>query len=140
MTADNPPSPPGRTFEHLRRQRTVVLTSFRRDGSPVPTPVTLAVDPSDPTIAYMRTWSSAGKAKRIRNDPRVTIAPSTFRGRVLGPAVDATAKLLEGEPDAHARRLIVRKHPLLQGVLVPFGHHLRRNVTQHYVLRVQDSA
>ena len=122
------------TFEHLRDQYTVVLTTFKRDGTAVPTPVSIAVD-SDSTKGYVRTWSTAGKAKRIRHNPRVTVAPSTFRGRIIGAEVAAVARLLSGAEGDHARRLLRRKHPIMHRLLVPLGHRLRRYETQHFELR-----
>jgi len=122
------------TFERLRRQHTVVLTTFKRDGTAVPTPVSIAVD-ADPIKGYVRTWSTAGKAKRLAHNPRVTVAPSTFRGRITSAEMAAEARLLSGAEDDHARRLLRRKHPILHGVLVPLGHRLRRFETQHYELR-----
>jgi PPOX class probable F420-dependent enzyme len=122
------------TFERFRRQHTVVLTTFRRDGTPVPTPVSFAVN-TGPTKAYVTTWSTAGKAKRIGHDPHVTVAPSTFRGRVTGADVQAIAQLLTDAESDHARRLLRRKHPITNGVLVPFAHRFRRYETQHYELR-----
>jgi hypothetical protein len=100
----------------------------------VPTPVSIAVDP-DPTKGYVRTWSTAGKAKRIGHNPRVTVAPSTFRGRITGVEVEAVARLLSGPESDHARLLLRRKHPIMHGVLVPLGHRLRRYETQHYEVR-----
>ena len=125
------------TFERFRDQHTVVLTTFRRDGTGVPTPVSLAVG-DDPTTGFMRTWSTAGKAKRMLNNARVTVAPSTFRGKVTGAETVAEARLLSGVEDARARRLLRRKHPILHGVLVPLGHRIQRNRTQHYELRPVD--
>lgn len=121
-------------FERFRKQNTIVMTTFRRDGRPVHTPVSIAVA-VDPDVAYVRTWNSSGKAKRLRNNPRVTIAPSSFRGKVTGEPIVATASLLSGEEAKQAARLLRRKHPLLHGLVVPLIHKLRRNVTQHYVLR-----
>lgn len=123
------------TFERFRHQHTVVLTTFRRDGTPVPTPVSIAVD-ADPTKGYVRTWSTAGKSKRIAYGPRVTVAPSTFRGRITGAQVTAVARLLSSADDDHACRLLRRKHPIMHGVLVPLAHRLRRYETQHYELRL----
>ena len=122
------------TFERFRDQHTVVLTTFKRDGTSVATPVSIAVD-ADPTKAYVRTWSTAGKAKRIVHNPRATVAPSTFRGRITGAESAAIARLLSGAESVHARRLLRRKHPIMHGVLVPFGHRMRRYETQHYELR-----
>jgi PPOX class probable F420-dependent enzyme len=115
----------------LATQKTVLLTTFKRDGSPVGTPVNLAVEGDH---AYFRTYDKAWKAKRLARNPRVEIAPSTFRGEPTGPAVAGTARLLSGAEARHAARLIAGKHPLLQGVLVPLGHRIRRFRTLHYEL------
>ncbi|MEU5786761.1 PPOX class F420-dependent oxidoreductase [Micromonospora purpureochromogenes] len=116
------------------RQKTVLLTSFRRDGTPVGTAVSIAVDGDR---AYVRSFERAGKTRRVSNDPRVTVAPSTARGRPTGPAVEATARRLSGDEDRHAARLLVRKYPVLHGVLVPLAHRLgrrRTGRTVHFVL------
>jgi PPOX class probable F420-dependent enzyme len=121
------------TFEPLRNQRTIVITTFRRDGTGVPTPVSIAVD-DDPSRAYVRSWTTAGKAKRIRNNSRVTLAASTFRGKVTGPTIGADARLLEGSEDDAAGRWLRRKYPILHGLLVPLVHKLRHHTTCHYAL------
>jgi uncharacterized protein len=72
----------------------VSLTTFRRTGVPVSTPVWAAPD-GDSLVVWTRTDS--GKVKRLRHTSRVTVAPCTFRGRVEGPAVDGV-----GEFVAHA--------------------------------------
>lgn len=115
--------------EDLKRfadQRTVLLTTYRRDGRGVGTPVNLAVDNGR---AYVRTYESAWKLKRIRNNPNVEIAPSTARGKPTGPALRARARIISGEEAERARRAINRKHPLLHGVVVPMFHRLRREKT-----------
>ena len=66
----------------------VSLTTFRRTGVPVSTPVWAAPD-GDTLVVWTRTDS--GKVKRLRHTTRVTLAPCTFRGRVEGPAVDGVA-------------------------------------------------
>ena len=117
--------------DELRDQKTILLTTYRRDGSPVGTPVNVAVADGR---AYIRTWASSGKAKRMARQPKVTVAPSTGRGRATGPAVAGTARSLEGEEARAAGRLLNRKYPVLQGVLVPVAHRLRRLRTVHYEL------
>ena len=123
------PEPP--TFEALGRKKTVLLTSFRRDGTPVGTPVNIAVGDGR---AYFRTYDKAWKVKRIRNNPQVTVAPSTIRGSSTGPAIDATARLLGGEEAERARRLLTKKYRIIHGALVPLAHKLRRYQTFHYEL------
>jgi uncharacterized protein len=112
-------------------QRTIVLRTWKRDGTGVGTPVNIAVDGNQ---AYFRTWSASGKAKRLRNFADVEFAPSTASGRPTGPTLRARARLLRGDDDRRARHLIARKYPLLQGVLVPLAHFLGRNHTEHYAL------
>jgi uncharacterized protein len=118
-------------FAPFARQRTVLLTTFRRDGTPVKTPVSIAVDGDR---AYIRSWDSAGKVKRIRNNLEVTIAPCTARGRPTGPAMTARARILTDQEFARTGRLLANKHPILQGLLVPFAHRLRGNTTTHIEL------
>jgi PPOX class probable F420-dependent enzyme len=107
------------------------LTTFKRDGTLVGTAVNVAVDGDH---AYFRTYATAGKAKRLRNNPMVELAPSNARGVATGPALRAQARLLDGAESDHARELINRKHPYFQGWLVQLGHRLRRLQTVHYEL------
>jgi uncharacterized protein len=118
-------------FAPFARQRVVLLTTFRRDGRGVGTPVSVAVEGER---AFFRTYDRAWKAKRLRRNPAVTIAPSTVRGKVTGPALHARARLLGGEEAARAARALARKHPLLHGMLVPLAHRLRGYRTLHYEL------
>jgi PPOX class probable F420-dependent enzyme len=118
-------------FAPFARQGTVLLTTFRRDGTPVKTLINVAVDGDR---AVIRSWDSAGKVKRIRNNPEVTIAPCTARGRPTGPPITARARFLTGQESAHAGRLLAGKHPILQGLLVPLVHRLRGNTTTHMEL------
>jgi PPOX class probable F420-dependent enzyme len=110
------------------RQKTVALTTYRRDGTPVTTPVNIAVEGDH---AYIRTWSTTGKWKRFRHDPNVDVTPSTFFGKPTGPGIRALARPLEGAEAEHAARLIGRKYPILQGILVPLVHRVRRQQTTH---------
>lgn len=80
-----------------------LLTTFRRNGQAVSTPVgTMTGDGK----VYFMTPAKTGKAKRIRNNPDVTLAPCTFKGEVLGATVKGVARRLEGIEAQRARRLI----------------------------------
>ncbi len=125
-----------RAFEPFVHQKYVLLTTYHRDGTPVGTPVNIAVDGDR---AFVRTWDTAWKVKRIRNNPEVEVAPSTMRGKPTGPAIHARARILEGDESAYAGRAIARKHPILHGFLVPLVHHLRGNETVHIELSPVDS-
>ncbi|MDW5327139.1 PPOX class F420-dependent oxidoreductase [Plantactinospora sp. KLBMP9567] len=116
------------------RQKTILLTSYRRDGRAVGAPVSVVVDGDR---AYVRSPGAGGKIKRIRNNPLVEIAPSTGSGKVTGPAVRMQAGFLDGAEFRHAGRLLRRKYPVLQGVFVPLLHRLGRakfGRTVHLVL------
>jgi uncharacterized protein len=119
------------SFEPLVKRRTALLTTYKRDGTPVATPVTIAVERDH---AYVRTWDGAWKAKRMRNNPAVVVAPATIRGRPRGEPISAHSRLLEGAEAKHAARAIARRQPLLQGVLVPLAHRVMRYRTLHYEL------
>ncbi|TMF08914.1 MAG: PPOX class F420-dependent oxidoreductase [Chloroflexi bacterium] len=123
-------------LEPLIHQRAVLLTSYRRDGTPVGTAVNMAVDGDR---AFVRTPHRTGKVKRLRNNPNVEIAPSTFLGKPTGPAIRAQARLLSGDEAKYASGKLARKYRILQGILVPLAHRLTRSNTMHYELTPVDS-
>lgn len=122
---------PEEMLEPFVRQRAIRLTTFRRDGTPVGTAVSIAVDGGR---AFIRTYDRAGKAKRLRNNPDVEIAPSTMRGKPTGPSIQAQMRLLSGAEAKSAARALARKHRILHGVVVPLSHRLARYKTLHYEL------
>lgn len=69
----------------LGRAKYVRLTTFRKDGTPVPTPVWLVRD-GDHLLVI--TGGGTGKVKRLRHTPRVLLAPSDGRGRVKQGVTD----------------------------------------------------
>ena len=122
------------------RTSTVLLETRRRNGIWVPTPVSLVTEGSGPSFrAWFRTYDAAGKAKRLRNLPEVRVAPATLRGRPLGPAVPARARLLDGLEAQHARELLARRYPLLHGRLVPWVLRRKGWTTLHYELVLDES-
>ncbi|MCW2542106.1 MAG: pyridoxamine 5-phosphate oxidase-like protein [Frankiales bacterium] len=123
-------------LEHFRRTKNMLLSTRRRDGSWVPTPVSVVVD--EHGMAYFRTWSTAGKAKRLRNFPDVRVAPCTAFGRPTGSDQPGIARLLDGTESTRARDLLSAKYPVMHRVLVPLVHRLRGQQTQHYQLRPTD--
>src|SRR5206468_3785806 len=112
-----------RALAPFARRRTALLTSFKRDGTPVRTPLTIAVEDGH---AFVRTYDRAWKSRRMRNHPVVEIAPSTIRGKPRGDAIRARSRLLEGDEARRAARAIARRQRILQGLLVPLLHRLMR--------------
>lgn len=109
----------------------VLLTTYKRDGTPVGTAVNIVVEGDR---AYFRTWDTAWKLRRLRNNPEVEFAPSTARGRPTAPSIVARATVLEGEESSRAGRLLASKYPALHGLLVPLVHRLRGNKMMHVEL------
>ena len=88
----------------------------------------------DERHVFFRSYAETWKAKRLRRDPRALATPSTLRGRPIGPTLPARARLLQGEEDAAARRLLARRFPILHGLAVPLVHRLAGYHTVHYEL------
>jgi uncharacterized protein len=63
----------------LKSAKTILLTTYKRDGTAVDTPVSIAFDGDR---AFFRSYDKAWKTKRLRHDPRVRAARSTFRGKL----------------------------------------------------------
>lgn len=91
----------------LRGQQYIRLTTFRKSGVPVSTPVWFVVEGDR---IYLFSLASAGKLKRIRNNPGVKVAPSDFQGRALGPEFDASARILPGTQEKAVDSILGRKY------------------------------
>jgi hypothetical protein len=118
-------------FSPIEDARYIVLTTFRRDGTPVPTPVHVV---SEGDVAYIRTFDPSGKLKRMRNNPEVEVAPSTARGKVTGASRRASARILAGAESDAVAEAITRKHPFLHGRLIPWFHRRKGLATVHVEL------
>jgi PPOX class probable F420-dependent enzyme len=101
-----------------------VLTTFRRNGQVVPTAIWFVLAGDDE--AYFMTGPETGKAKRIRKNPAVRIAPSNPRGKPLGPAVEARARPLHGTEAEAAQRALAKKYGL-QWTIFGIMAQLRRS-------------
>ncbi|GIF16930.1 PPOX class F420-dependent oxidoreductase [Actinoplanes teichomyceticus] len=109
-------------LEQLGSEKYVLLTTFRKDGRAVPTP--LWVVPDGGGLAFW-TPADAGKVKRIRNNGRVTVAACDVRGRPRGDAVEAIARIGDAADRLRVGAGIRRKYGLV-GRLTMLGSRLRR--------------
>ncbi|MFB9177120.1 PPOX class F420-dependent oxidoreductase [Dactylosporangium sucinum] len=96
-------------LDELGEAEYILVTTFRRDGTPVPTPV-WGVRDDDGLLIW--TVAASGKVKRIRRDGSVTVAPCSVRGVPKGPAVQGHATVLGPEGGRRARELIKQKYGL----------------------------
>ncbi len=119
----------------LADEKYMSFTTFRRDGTPVSTPVWV-VNLGDEKIGFW-TSSGSGKAKRLAHTSRVIVQPSNARGSVKPGTdpVEATARLAAGEELDAIRQRVVAKYGfttkitkllgnlagLLRGKRIPYG-------------------
>jgi uncharacterized protein len=121
----------------LPRSEYVSLTTFRRTGDPVATPVWAAAD-GESLVVWTR--ADSGKVKRLRHTARVTVAPCDFRGRTSGPVVDAVAGFVPA-PERPAALAALRR---TYGVRFTVGNAtarlwhrlLRRPGDRHELIRI----
>lgn len=119
-------------LDRLAAEKYVLLTTFRKDGRAVSTPV-WAVRDGDALAVW--TVTDSGKVKRIRRDGAVTVAPCDVRGRPLGEAVPGHAVLCGPAESSRVRHLLRRKYRLL-GRLTLLGSRLRRGEAGTIGIRV----
>jgi hypothetical protein len=91
----------------MRGQKYVCLTTFRKSGIGVATPVWFAERDGK---LYVKTRIESGKSKRIRNNPSVRVAPCTIRGKITGPEFSGKARILPREQFGSAKEAINRKY------------------------------
>jgi PPOX class probable F420-dependent enzyme len=104
------------------------LTTFRRSGVGVATPVWFVVDGN---ALLVTTMGSTGKAKRLRRTARVTLAVCDRRGRVSGPEFEGNAELVPGEAATDIRRRVMKRYGFGGWILLTLAHviGLARNRT-----------
>ena len=118
-------------FAAFSEKKYLNLETFKKNGDGVKTPVWFVADPSaslDSSAAkiYAYTIGVSGKVKRVRNNPRVKIAPCDMRGRVLGEWVEARAEIISGEEAAHGMELLNKKYFPWKQLLAVFASFSRR--------------
>ncbi len=86
-------------FAPIRGAEFIILTTYRRTGVAVPTTVWFAEVGG---MLYLTTGAQAGKAKRLRANPAVRVAPSDQVGNAQGPALAGCARVLAPHEDAAA--------------------------------------
>jgi PPOX class probable F420-dependent enzyme len=118
-------------FAEFNGHKYLNLETFKKNGDGVKTPVWFAADPavnlaSSDARLYLYTIGVSGKVKRVRNNPRVKIAPCDMRGNVLGEWVEARAEIVTGEEAAHGTQLLNKKYFPWKQLLAFFASFSRR--------------
>jgi PPOX class probable F420-dependent enzyme len=105
------------------RGKYVSLTSFKRDGTGVATPVWFVVEDGR---VLVQTDGESFKVRRIRRNPHVTLAPCSASGRTRAPAVSATAEILPAGELEHVRGLVGRKYRIDRIFILPIYWAVQR--------------
>ena len=119
-------------LERLGAGKYLLITSFRRNGTPVATPVWVVRDGDT-----LGVWTAADswKVKRIRARGDVLVGPCDARGNPTGDQTPATAEITDAATTARYRELLARKYGIL-GRLTLFGSKLRRGLEGTIGVRV----
>ena len=118
--------------------RYLSITSYKRDGTGVATPVWFVQQDGR---LLVETDAASGKVKRIKRNPTVRVAACTASGRLRGEQADAVAELLPGAEVASAERIIARKYRIDVMIIKPLriaqsALHLGRPRTTPVILAI----
>jgi uncharacterized protein len=102
-------------FGALDKHDYLSIETFRKSGEGVATPVWFAADPttnlrSGDAKIYIYTIANTGKVKRVRNNPRVRIAPCGRTGTLQGEWIEAKARVVEGAEAERGLKLLTQKY------------------------------
>ncbi|MFD7711220.1 PPOX class F420-dependent oxidoreductase [Streptomyces sp. NPDC059785] len=119
-------------LDTLAAGKYLLITSYRKDGTGVATPVWVVRDGDT-----LGAWTPAGswKVKRIRNRADILAGPCDVRGNPTGAQLPATAEIVDAATTDRYRRLLGRKYGLV-GRLTLLGSKLRRGENGTVGIRV----
>jgi PPOX class probable F420-dependent enzyme len=141
MTIDNSEAARSREmvpdpFAPLYAHKYMQLTTYRKNGTGVPTPVWFAAERGK---LYVMTLSGTGKVRRIRNNGTVRLAPCTRSGQVVGDALNASARELSPDEYTIAEQPLSRRYGLMYRLFV-FMQKLGKSQRTYIEIVPEDSA
>jgi PPOX class probable F420-dependent enzyme len=111
--------------ETFKKHQYINVETFRKNGVGVKTPVWFA---QDGDTLVVRTESTSGKMKRIRNNAHIRIAPCDARGGLLGEWVEARAEIISGQSENEkVNRLVTQKYGLTKRLFDLMGTMRKSN-------------
>ncbi|WP_436500788.1 PPOX class F420-dependent oxidoreductase [Actinokineospora sp. HUAS TT18] len=116
---------PTDALTRLGEGKYLLLTTFRKDGTPVGSPVWVVRDGS---VLLAWTVRDSWKAKRLRRNSDVLLAACDIRGNQSGETVMGTARFMDAAGTARVRKMILRKYGFVAWVTV-YGSKVRRGAT-----------
>jgi uncharacterized protein len=115
-------------------QKVISLETYRKNGEPVRTPVWFLKEEG---VLIVHTGGASGKIKRIRRNPKVRVAPSTFRGEPKADYVDARAEL-QTDPETVKKYydLVYKKYGLM-GSFTKFIQRFSRSRAEDVIIIIR---
>src|SRR5579883_2499016 len=102
-------------FAPLVKENYASLTTFRKNGTAIATPMWFAERDG---VIYIYTGATSAKVKRIRNTSRVTLAPCTANGKVTGTAIEGNARIINDPQEiACAEASLAQKYGIQRRLL-----------------------
>jgi PPOX class probable F420-dependent enzyme len=120
-------------LDQFQKQQYLSIETFRKSGQGVKTPVWFT---QDGDALYVWTQADSGKAKRIRNNGNVRIAPSTGAGEPLGEWLPARAQA-DNCPTVikHVEKLMKKKYGFMFSVFGVLGR--LRSGAKYTAIKIQ---
>ncbi|ATL32860.1 PPOX class F420-dependent oxidoreductase [Streptomyces formicae] len=110
----------------------LLVSSYRKDGTLVPSPVWVV---RDGDALGIWTVADSWKVKRIKRRADVMVGPCDLRGNPTGEQVPATAEVVPQEVTARYRTLITRKYTVV-GFFTLLGSRIRRGLDGTVGIRI----
>ena len=126
----------GSAFAALGDEQFLSLTTFRKSGERVSTPMWVVRD-SDALIMFIP--EESGKVKRLRNSPRVALRPCGRLGRVkdgVEPVAGVAEVLTDADSLTRATGMIRREYGLAYSVIMGIERLIRFGLEKRVTLRI----
>ena len=107
----------GNQLEQLLDQKYINLETYKKDGTPIRTPVWFVIDND---LVYVITRDSTGKVKRLRNNQDVRIVLCSFKGEPKSEWIKGKAENITGDEANKIIKLRKKKYGMfarLSGIL-----------------------
>ncbi len=114
-------------FSVVEGRKYISLTTFRKSGKPVATPVWFVEKESKICVW---TQSNSGKMKRLRHNSKVTLAPCTIGGKVVGPTVEGLARIVSPQEMEEVELLLLAKYGWMKRLYSFINRHEKMGVLE----------
>ena len=97
----------GDKLEQFSKQKYINLETYKRDNTPIKTPVWFVIDNE---LIYIVTRESTGKVKRLKNNQNVRIVPCSFKGEIKSEWVNGKAEKITGSESDRVIKIRKKKY------------------------------